>query len=256
MTPPPSNSQAVDSQAPPLAEIDWPVSHRIIRTIYPPVWLFEDIADPADWDLIASAEAKTNPRIRDQIGDLKLVPEHRRLAGPGASLAMGAFTHISRDRTSRFSNGSYGVWYCGDRFEVALMETVHHYERFMRRTAEPAADAQFRELTAHVAGTLHDLRDTSPKNRGSKPSRFKDCLDPDDWMPAQILAAGLHRSGSDGIVYPSVRWPAGEAAALFWPDLIRLPIVQARTLQYHWDGGRVTRYFIIGGDDWYAPPRH
>jgi hypothetical protein len=226
------------------AGIDWRVGHRIVRTIYPPVWLFEDIADPADWDLIAGAEAKTNPRVRDQIGDISLVPAARRLAGPGASLAMGAFTHVSRDRPGRFSDGSYGVWYCGDRFEVALMETVHHFERFMRRTAEPAADAQFRELTARVAGSLHDLRDGG----------WQDCLHPDDWAPAQVLAASLRAAGSDGIVYPSVRWPAGQAAALFWPDLIRLPITQARTLQYHWDGARVSRYFVIGGSDWYALP--
>jgi hypothetical protein len=145
--------------APPVTGIDWPISHRIIRTIYPPIWLFEDIADPADWDLIASAEAKTNPRVREQVGDLSLVPVHRRLFGPTASLAMSAFTHVSRDRPGRFSNGSYGVWYCGDRFEVALMETAHHFERFMRRTDEPAGDAQYRELTARIVGSLHDLRD-------------------------------------------------------------------------------------------------
>lgn len=226
------------------AEVDWRVSHRIVRTIYPPVWLFEDIADPADWDLIASAEAKTNPRLRDQIGDVSLVPANRRLSGPGASLAMGAFTHVSRDRLGRFSDGSYGVWYCGDRFEVALMETVHHFERFMRRTAEPGGDAQFRELTARIAGSLHDLRDGG----------WQDCLDPGDWGPAQALAASLRGAGSDGIVYPSVRWPAGQAAALFWPDLIHPPITQARTLQYHWDGARVSRYFAIGGSDWYALP--
>ncbi|MDY0884876.1 RES family NAD+ phosphorylase [Dongia soli] len=232
--------------APSSTDIDWPLSHRIIRTIYPPVWLFEDIADPADWELIASAEAKTNPRVRDQIGELKLVPDHRRVAGPSASLAMSAFTHVSRDRPSRFSDGRFGVWYCGDRFEVALMETVYHVERFMRRTAEPTADIQLRELTAHVAGRLHDLRAAA--------GDFAACLDPDDWSAGQALALRLHRQGSDGIVYPSVRWPAGQAAALFWPDLIRLPIVQSRTLQYHWDGHSITRYFIIGRDDWYALP--
>jgi hypothetical protein len=229
---------------PPVTEIDWPVSHRIIRTIYPPVWLFEDIADPGDWELIASAEAKTNPRVREQIGDLGLVPADRRLAGPTASLAMSAFTHISRDRPGRFSDGRYGVWYCGDRFEVALMETAHHFERFMRRTNEPAGDAQYRQLTAHIGGSLHDLRDGG----------FSECLYPDDWRSAQSLAAALRSSGSGGIVYPSVRWPDGQAAALFWPDLIRLPINQAQTLHYHWDGGRMTRYFIIGGADWYALP--
>ena len=80
---------------PPVAKVDWPTSHRIIRTIYPPVWLFEDIADPADWELIASAEAKTNPRVRDEIGNLALVPPERRVSGPTASWVMGAFTHVS-----------------------------------------------------------------------------------------------------------------------------------------------------------------
>lgn len=232
------------TQNPPVSKVDWPVSHRIIRTIYPPVWLFEDIAEPADWDLIASAEAKTNPRVRDQIGNFTLVPVERRVSGPTASFVMAAFTHLSRERPGRFSDGSYGVWYCGDRFEVALAETAHHFERFMARTNEAPADAQYRELRAHVVGSLHDLRGGG----------FDDCLDPDGWDAAQRLAASLKASGSEGIVYPSVRWPAGQAAALFWPDLIRLPIVQARTLQYHWDGKRMTRYFVIGEADWYARP--
>src|SRR5277367_2351427 len=169
---------------PPVCDIDWLICHRIIRTIYPPVWLFEDIADPADWDLIASGEAKTNPRVRDQVGDLTLVPVERRLVGPTASLAMSAFTHASRDRPGRFSDGSYGVWYCGDRFEVALMETAHHFERFMRNTNEPAGDAQCRELTTGIAGSLHDLRSGG----------FSECLNPDSWQAAQTLAADLRQN--------------------------------------------------------------
>jgi hypothetical protein len=234
----------VVTAVPPVSAIDWPVSHRIIRTIYPPAWLYEDIAAPADWDLIASAEAKTDPRVRDRIGDLSLVPVERRVSGPTASLVMAAFTHASRARPGRFSDGSYGVWYCGDRFEVALAETAHHFEQFMARTNEPPSDAQYRELRAHIAGPLHDLRGGG----------FDDCLEPDDWKAAQRLALHLRASGSGGIVYPSVRWRAGLAAALFWPDLVRLPIIQARTLQYHWDGIRMTRYFIISQSDWYAWP--
>ena len=171
------------------------MSHRIIRTIYPPVWLFEDIAAPEDWELIASAEAKTNPRVRDEIGDLSLVPAERRVSGPGASLVMAAFTHASRDRPGRFSDGSYGVWYCGDRFEVALAETAHHFARFMARTAEPAADAQYRELQARHrrhACTIcaAGFRRLSGAGRLAR-------------RPA--AAAALRNAGSDGIVYPSVR---------------------------------------------------
>lgn len=229
---------------PPVTPVDWPAGHRIVRTIYPPVWLFEDIAAPQDWDLIASAEAKTNPRVRDEIGDLSLVPPGRRIAGPTASFVMAAFTHVSPLRASRFSAGAYGVWYCGDRFEVALAETAHHFARFMARTNEPSGDAQYRELQAPIAGALHDLRGKS----------FVDGLDAQDWSASQRLGATLKSAGADGLVYPSVRWPAGLAAALFWPDLVKLPVVQARTLQYHWDGAHMTRYFVMGESDWRAWP--
>ena len=67
-----------------IEQLLWRPGYRIIRTIYPPIDLFEDIADPADWELLASAEAKLNPRIRDEIGNLALVPVERRVSGPTA----------------------------------------------------------------------------------------------------------------------------------------------------------------------------
>jgi len=82
--------------------VDWPNSYHIIRTIYPPVDLFEDIADPADWETLVALEARTNPRVCDEVGDLSLVPVERRISGPSASLAMGAFTHVSKDRSGGF----------------------------------------------------------------------------------------------------------------------------------------------------------
>ena len=218
----------------------WKTSHRIIRTIYPPVHLFEDIADPADWELIANAEARTNPRIHDQIGNLALVPVQRRIAGQTASLVMGAFTHVSPARPSRFSDGSFGLWYCGDRFEVALAETAFHFERFMRATGEAAADADFRELTCRIGGTLHDLRKSDPER----------CLAPGNWVPGQALGRRVRAEGADGVVYPSVRYPDGFAAGLFWPDCVTLPVVQSRQLRYRWDGARMSAWFEHGTREW------
>ena len=228
----------------PTADIAWDPAYRIIRTIYPPVSLFEDIADPADWDLILSAEAKTNPRVRDEVGNLSLIPPHRRIAGPTASLVMGAFTHASRDRPSRFSDGRHGVWYCGDSFAVALAETAHHFERFMRATAESAGEAQFRELRATITGQLTDLRGGG----------HEACLAPDDWQAGQALGTQTWTRGGDGIVYPAVRWPQGQAAALFWPDRVGLPVVQGRQMLYRWDGKRMARYFVYGQNEWLARP--
>lgn len=223
-------------------DVDWARSHRIIRTVYPPVSLFEDIADPADWDLIASAEAKTNPRVRDQIGNLTLVPPHRRPSGgsPGVSLVMGAFTHASSDRPSRFSDGTFGTWYCGSNTEVALAETIFHFENFMGATDEPAADADYRELVSGAFGHFRDLR------AGDR----ADCLHPDDYRPGQALGRALRGRDADGIVYPSVRWPDGEALALFFPDRIRPPVTQASHFRYHWNGRHCDRVFVHGEQAW------
>ena len=222
---------------PPLLPLAWDSSHRIIRTIYPPVDLFEDIAPPGDWDLLVAAEAKTNPRVLDAIGDLGLVPVARRVSGPGASLVMGAFTHASPDRPGRFSDGRFGVWYCGDRFEVALAETAYHFERFMRATNEPPGDADYRELIAAVHGQVAD---------GDDPA----LLAPDDWTAGQALGRAVRAQGGDGVVYPSVRFQGGRALALFWPDCVTLPVIQARQFRYGWDGTRMHRYLVHGERAW------
>jgi hypothetical protein len=218
----------------------WAPGYRMIRTIYPPVDLFEDIADPADWEMLASAEAKLNPRVRDTIGNLALVPAARRVGGPTASIAMGAFTHVSIDRPGRFSDGRYGVWYCGDRLEVALAETAHHFQRFMRATAEEPGDADFRLLTCPVAGEV----DEAPEL----------CLAQEDWAPGQAFGRRAREAGADGVVYRSVRFPEGRAAALFWPDCLTLPITQNQQFRYRWDGGRMTHYLPHGGTRWEVWP--
>jgi len=220
--------------------ISWAKSHRIIRTIYPPVNLFEDIAPPADWERLVAAEARWNPRIHDVVGNLALVPAARRVAGPTASFVMAAFTHVSRARPSRFSDGAYGVWYCGDRFEVALAETAHHFARFAAATGEPPYDADYRELTAPIRGDLA----AAPES----------CLSPDDWSEGQVFGRQARAANADGVLYRSVRFPAGMAAGLFWPDCITLPITQARQFRYHWDGARMTRYLIHGTREWLPYP--
>ena len=231
------------AKGPSLTRVVWPRTHRIIRSRFPPIDLFEDIAEPADWDAIASAESKTNPRLAASVGLLDLVPPSRRVAGPGATWLMAPFVHVSRDRRSRFSDGRYGVYYAGDRFEVALFETIHHHSRFMAATQEASGwSSDFRELVGAIDRELHDIR-------GAR--AWADCLDPDDYGPSQRLGARLRNAGSDGIVYPSVRYPGGDCIAIFWPDAISIP-VQSRHLRYHWDGGRVDRIRDLGSGEVFA----
>lgn len=218
----------------PVSKVRWRSSVRIIRSIFPPIDLFEDIADPADWPLIISAEQKTNPRLMETIGNLDLVPEKRRVAGPGASYLMAPFTHVSADRPSRFSDGTFGVLYAGNSFEVALFETIHHHGEFMARTGEPAGwTSQFREIVLEISAPLHDLRGNE--------ANILELLLPDDYRASQLLGARLRATGSDGILYPSVRYPRGECVGLFYPDGAANP-TQGRHLDYHWNGAKVDLY--------------
>jgi hypothetical protein len=214
-----------------ISRVEWRDAVRIVRSRFPPIDLFEDIADPADWPLLLSAEQKTNPRLMESIGNLDLVPPGRRVGGPGASWLMAPFVHLSVDRPSRFSLGRFGVLYAGREFETALLETVHHHARFMARTKEPAGwTSQFREIVLDIDGRLHDLRGNEPSYAGA--------LDPDDYGEAQALGERLRGGGSEGVVYPSVRRSGGECVGLFHPDLASNPR-QGRHLDYHWDGKRV-----------------
>lgn len=221
--------------------VEWNGAVRIIRSLYPPIDLFEDIADPADWPLLIAAEQKTNPRLMETIGALDLVPPERRVAGPGASYLMAPFTHVSTDRPSRFTDGSYGVLYAGNRFQTALLETIHHHARFMARTREaPGWTSQFREILLDIQAELHDLRGRA---RG-----LAEVLDPESHEAARRLGAALRASGSDGIVYPSLRDDGGECVGLFYPDLAHNPR-QGRHLDYHWDGARVDLYRDAGSGE-------
>ena len=211
------------------AHVDWPRAFRLIRSIHPPIDLFEDIADPRDWEALASAESKTNPRLWEHLGQLDLVPPERRVSGPGASYLMAPFVHVSRDRPGRFTDGSYGVYSAGNAEEVAIREVAHHHGRAMAASAEPPGwTSQFRMLVNRLGLDLHDVRALDAVH------------DPDDYAPSQALARALRRAGGNGIVYRSVRCPGGECVAIFWPDLMPAP-VQADHFDFHWDGAKVDR---------------
>lgn len=207
--------------------VHWPQTFRIIRSIHPPIDLFEDIADPRDWEALASVEAKTNPRIRFEIGDLGKVPADRRVSGHGATYLMAPFVHCSMTRPGRFSDGSYGIYYAADREDVAVAETIHHHEKFMRATSEePGWTSDFRVLIGSVELRLDDV------------SQVPDVLHPDDYTASHLEGRAQREAGSDGLLWPSVRMRGGNCIGIFWPNVITIP-VQGRHYSYHWDGTRV-----------------
>src|SRR3546814_4091279 len=87
----------------------------------------------------------TNDRLRDEAGDLSLVPPEDRVAGPGTTPIMAAFTHLNTEG-SRFTDGSFGVFYAGLTIETAIAETKHHRINFLAATDEPRSEEHTSEL--------------------------------------------------------------------------------------------------------------
>ena len=194
--------------------------------------VFDAIADPKDLDALYQIEALTNPRLREEWGELANVQKEHRVSGPGSTPLMAAFTHVNPDG-SRFSDGSYGVLYLAHEFDTAVEETVYHREQFLAATQEPPIDITMRCYVSGTHGTLHDIR-----------GGWKAEHDPASYAASRKLGAKLHGEGSNGIAYDSVRRAGGECAALFYPDLAS-PCVQGKHLMYRWDGAKIAQVLEV-----------
>ena len=217
----------------PIARIEWRPCFRIVPSRFPPINLFEAVADPADLDAVYQIEAMTNDRLREEVGDISLVPTEDRVSGPGSSPIMAAFTHLNPEG-DRFTNGTYGVFYAGRTIETAIAETRYHRISFLQATREPAQEIDMRVYAVDLEAELHDIR----AMRESHPAYYH----PTRYGVSQELARHIREGGSDGIVYGSVRDEGGECAAVFRPRLLS-NCRQERHLCYVWDGRTISTIY-------------
>ena len=229
---------------PPIRRTTWAHATRIIAARYPPVNLFERVSpDPAVWDALIAVEALVNPRIRDEVGEIRRVPPSERVSGPGASFVMAAFTHLN-PRGSRFSDGRFGVYYAAQDREIAIAETTYHFGRFARDARDGPRYEDFRVVVGRIDDRFHDLGRVPPHEAAP-------LLDSGSYVASQPWGGALRDAGSHGIHYPSVRRAGGRCVGVFRPRSVGLPR-EVGHVQYHWDGTRVCRYFDYGTNTWHA----
>lgn len=213
----------------PLSRVNWRPSYRLIPSRFPPRGLFDRVSNPADLEDAIAVESLTNDRLRDEVGDITLVPREERMVGPGSTPIMAAFTHVN-PRGSRFADSTYGVFYAGASLATAVRETVYHRERFLNDSRYPPLTLEMREYRVDVSGLFRDLRGSS----ATAP-----LLDPQSYAASQSFGAAERQAGGDGIVYPSVRDPGGECVAVFRPRALS-PARQGGHYGYLWDGSAIS----------------
>lgn len=217
---------------PAVSEVVWQPCYRLIPSRFPPVGLFDRVASPEDLEAVFAVEAMTNPRLRQEAGEISLVAPADRIAGPGTTPIMAAFTHLNPEG-SRFSDGGWGVYYAGRSLDTGIAETRYHRERFLARTNEAPIEIDMRAYLADLRGVLNDIR-----GRRDLP----DIYDPASYGASQALGSELRMAGSNGIVYESVRDRGGECVGVLRPPMLS-NCVQGPHFGYVWDGHSIVTVY-------------
>ncbi len=220
------------STLPDVRRVEVKPSFRLIPSRFPPVTLFDRVADPADLEAVYYVENLTNPRVRQEIGDLSLVPPEERVSGPGTTPIMAAFTHLDPEG-NRFSDGGFGVYYAANTLDTAIAETRHSRERFLARTNEAPIEIDMRTYLADIDAELHDIRGRRD---------LAAVYDRDSHAASQALALTLKAVDSWGIAYDSVRLAGGACYAAFRPRAVS-NCRQGQLFCYVWNGKRVTAIY-------------
>lgn len=203
-------------------------AYRLVNSKFPPIALFDDVADANDFDALYQLQAMTNPRLQNEIGRLELIAREQIPFGiPGCSYATAPFTHINT-AGSRFSNGSYGVLYLADHMETAIAEVRHHQQRYWANVPELNYERfVFRGLSASFIDT--GMRDASALPHTDA------IYAADDYSHSQSLGLEAKRSGCSGLRYHSVRAPGQLCWALLTPRPVT-SIIQTAHFEMIWSG--------------------
>lgn len=203
-------------------------AYRLVNSKFPPVALFDDVADADEFEVLYQIQELTNPRLKNEVGRLELIRRSEIPFGiPGCSYATAPFTHVN-PAGSRFSDGRFGVLYLADTMETALAEVKHHqslywsnvpslnYERFVFRGLSCSfVDAGMKDATS--------IAMTDP------------VYDPHDYSHSRRLGKLVKDAGCPGLRYNSVRMHGSLCWALMTPKPV-LSVIQAAHYEMIWNG--------------------
>ncbi|SFT91682.1 RES family NAD+ phosphorylase [Pseudomonas marincola] len=201
-------------------------AYRLVNSKFPPIGLFDDVADAEDFEALYQIQTLSNPRLLNEIGQLELIARDQIPFGiPGCSYATAPFTHLN-PTGSRFSNGSFGVLYLADNMDTAIAEVRYHQERYWSNVHNLNYERfVFRGLTCNFSDA--GMRDASTVPLTDP------IYAPDDYTHANQLGNEAKRAACPGLRYNSVRAPGQICWALTTPRPVT-SIIQAAHYEMIW----------------------
>ncbi|MGF6707541.1 RES family NAD+ phosphorylase [Pseudomonas frederiksbergensis] len=203
-------------------------AYRLINSKFPPIALFDDVANADEFDVLYQIQALTNPRLQNEVGRLELIPRAQIPFGiPGCSYAIAPFTHIN-PAGSRFSDGSFGVLYLAASMETALAEVQHHQNQYWSKVQGLNYERfVFRGLSCtFVDEAMRDAVSIAMDDP---------VYDPVDYTHSHRLGKAIKDAGTPGLRYNSVRMQGSHCWALMTPTPLS-SITQTAHYEMVWNG--------------------
>lgn len=191
--------------------------------------LFDDLTDdPVEWQLAQTVENEVKPPLYHSATPVI----HRPFEDAAWFSAIGwPFRHW---QASRFSDGSYGVWYGSAALETTVHETVYHWLHGLIADAgfeHETVVAERKVYTVACSAVLLDFRKVT--------TDYPELLHPSDYSFPQAVGARIHHEGHPGILIQSARHREGENVAVFNAAVLANPRMNCQ-LTYRLEGGVIS----------------
>lgn len=191
--------------------------------------LFDDLTSiPAEWALAQQVEDEIKPPLYQS----RTPVIHRPFED--AALDNAINWPFKNWQASRFSDGSFGVWYGCDTAETSVFETAYHWFNGLLLDAGFEKEKVVGERKLYVVAcdaALVNLRPLAAKHPG--------LMHKTDYSTTQAVGARLHREGHPGLVTASVRHAPGTNYAVLNPAVLSNPRHHCQ-LTYRLDGQHIT----------------
>ncbi|MDQ2948084.1 MAG: RES family NAD+ phosphorylase, partial [Acidobacteriota bacterium] len=202
---------------------------RLVPSLYPVAGILDTVSTPEDLPFVFELESWTNDRISTELGVLhRIPPDEWVVHRPMSSVIMAAFCH-PRPGGGRFNGPDRGAWYAGTTLETAHAEVVYHRTAELAEVGVFETRVQMRLYLANFDTSFHDVRAEMPENLPYH--------SPSSYIASQALGRELLESGSNGVLYRSVRRPGSTCLACFRPALV-LNVRPDNHFEYRWEGKR------------------
>lgn len=173
--------------------------------------LFDDLTDDTDaWESAQQLESDTKPQLFTNQTPII----HRPFEESEWNMAIGfPFAHSAQ---SRYSDGSYGVWYGAADLETTVYETAHHWRTKLLSDAEgflkPGVSIERKVYLVRCDSALIDLRPVVKK--------YPELIYPNDYAATHAIGRKIHHEGHPGLLTKSARYKKGEVYAVFTPNVL------------------------------------